>query len=275
MLKRLNKLINGEIALGFYLATIFWIAVLGWVTSYISTTQDKEACYQSAAKTGHDTSECKTFWEQTSSEPVAFFTLVLAFANIGMWIATIGLYRSNKNQLRLAREEFLSSHRPLLRLKHIWFATPDGQRFFGRIQTETPITVRLDIVNVGNTTAFVRTINFMTYLVPLDQYLPQRPPYNEPGVPQVAVGDFGLESGRTLTVPITVGQILSSENVTAIRNGQSRLYFIGTIEYWWGSDRDHLRGTAFCRYLRFEWPPRPDDHGRFEIENDPDYEYQD
>jgi hypothetical protein len=60
-----------------------------------------------------------------------------------------------------------------------------------------------------------------------------------------------------------------------MRIGDGRLYIVGTIEYWWGNDRENLRQTAFCRYLAFEWPPRQDDPGRFEIENDPDYEYQD
>jgi hypothetical protein len=104
MLDRLKKLINGEIAFGFFLATIFWIAVLGWVTSFQSTPQEQEACYQSAAKSGRDTSECKTFWEKTTSEPVAFFSLVLAFSTVGMWLATIGLYRSAEKQIRTSRQ---------------------------------------------------------------------------------------------------------------------------------------------------------------------------
>jgi hypothetical protein len=41
MLKKLNKLINGEIALGFYISAVFWIAVLGWVTSFAPSSQEK------------------------------------------------------------------------------------------------------------------------------------------------------------------------------------------------------------------------------------------
>jgi hypothetical protein len=51
------------------------------------------------------------------------------------------------------------------------------------------------------------------------------------------------------------------------------LYLIGSIEYW---DAAGLRQTAFCRRLTYsEYPPKTLEVGRFEVENDPDYEYED
>src|SRR5258708_4060813 len=102
----LKRLINGEIAIGCMFATLFWVAVLGWLTSYAPTEPEKEACYQAAAKSGRSTDECKAFWEKTTGEPVAMFTLVLAFSTVGLWIATIGLYRAGERQLGLAKETF-------------------------------------------------------------------------------------------------------------------------------------------------------------------------
>jgi hypothetical protein len=99
----LRRLINGEIALGFLLATLFWIAALGLATSYAPTNPEKEACYQASAKSGRSTEECKTFWEKTTSDPVATFTLVLAFSTVGLWVATIGLYFAGERQLRHAQ----------------------------------------------------------------------------------------------------------------------------------------------------------------------------
>jgi hypothetical protein len=96
--------LHPEIALGFAFATLFWIVVLAWATSYAPTNPEKEACYQAAAKSGRDTHECESFWEKTTSDPVAMFTLVLALSTIGLWMATIGLYKSGQNQLRLTRE---------------------------------------------------------------------------------------------------------------------------------------------------------------------------
>src|SRR5262249_25348695 len=72
-----------------------------------------------------------TYW-------LTFFTAVLALATIGLGGATIGLYFAGERQLKLAketsdrqaaqiqsqiglaREDFLSTHRPKLRFKHVW-----------------------------------------------------------------------------------------------------------------------------------------------------------
>jgi hypothetical protein len=102
--RMLKKLINGEIAFGFALASLFWIAVLAWATSDFSTDQQKKDCYQAAAKSGHGTDECKSFWERTRADPVALFTLVLALSTVGLWTATIGLYRAGERQLKFAKE---------------------------------------------------------------------------------------------------------------------------------------------------------------------------
>jgi hypothetical protein len=104
MLRCLNKLINGEIAIGFFVAGLFWMAAYGLLVSYTPTTAEKEYCYQAAAKSGHDTRECESFWEKTTSDPIALFTLILAFSTVGLWVATISLYRAGERQLKLAKE---------------------------------------------------------------------------------------------------------------------------------------------------------------------------
>jgi len=102
MLKRLT---NGEFALAVLVASLFWIAVLVWATSYAPTDPEKKACYQAAEKFGRSTEECKSFWEKTTSDPVAMFTLVLAFSTVGLWTATIGLYLAGERQLAHAQSE--------------------------------------------------------------------------------------------------------------------------------------------------------------------------
>lgn len=93
-----------EVALGFLVATLFWIAILGWATSYAPSNPEKEACFQAAAKSGRSQEDCKSFWEKTTSDPVATFTLVLAFSTVGLWVATIGLYVAGEKQFKLAKE---------------------------------------------------------------------------------------------------------------------------------------------------------------------------
>jgi hypothetical protein len=71
----------------------------------------------------------------------------------------------------------------------------------------------------------------------------------------------GLTDGRTLT----------ADEIAAIRDGRSRLYFIGSIAYY-DATRQHLRQTAFARYIKISGT---NDAGRFEKECDPDYDYED
>jgi hypothetical protein len=71
MLRRLNP----EIALGFLIATILWIGVLGWSLSYAPTEIEKKECQEATKKSGRKTEECKTFWERTTSDPIALYAL--------------------------------------------------------------------------------------------------------------------------------------------------------------------------------------------------------
>jgi len=165
-----------------------------------------------------------------------------------------------------------------LRLKHMWFATNDGQQFFGRIEPGNRIVVRLDIVNVGKTNALITVINFVTLIISVGERLPQRPPYNEapanlPG--RIEIPGFSLQSGITFTQAVSDNRVLTAEELQGIRQGLVRLYFVGTVEYW-DSAGINLRQTAFCRYLSFNARPAHDeDMGRFQRDKDPDYEYQD
>ena len=203
----------------------------------------------------------------------ALATIAIAAFTGTLWWSTRGMLRETGKSINLAQMEFASSHRPMMRLKHTWLATPDGQAFRGHLDHTTPISVRLDMVNVGSTAANVTQINFMTQIVPHGQRLPQRPPYNEPGVPKSPIKGR-IESGTTLTHAVSDGRILSTDEIMAIRKGEKRLFFIGTIEYW--DDARRIRQTAFCRYLVFDRKPaRAADTGRFRTLRDPDYEYQD
>jgi hypothetical protein len=146
---RLKRLTNGEFVLAILVASLFWIAVLVWATSYSPTDPEKEACYQAAAKSGHSTEECKSFWEKATSDPIAMFTFVLASSTIGLWGATIGLYLAGEKQFRLARDEFVSTHRPKLIVRQFQLDAP---------KPDTAIRLRFSVLNVGNTEGTVRFI---------------------------------------------------------------------------------------------------------------------
>jgi hypothetical protein len=258
--------------LAVYIAFVLLTAWLLWQSSQIlqPSTQYRGATTQEQGTSRYTEEEKKKTDEALARYTgwLTFFTGILALATIGLGIATL-------KQITLARIEFISSHRPKLRLKHIWVSSPDGQTFVGELQAGVPLTVRLDIVNIGSTPATINIINFVTLIIPSQGRLPQRPPYNEPGfLHQFQIGSFRLESGITFTHHVSDGRILAREDIRALRDGDNRLYFVGAIGY--RDDAQRPRGTAFCRHFSFySYPAHPNDIGRFQTENDPDYEYQD
>jgi len=203
-------------------------------------------------------------WTALATVAIAAFTLTL-------WLSTDGMLRATNESINLARAEFLSTHRPRMRLKHTWFTDQTDWRLNG------PLEINLDFVNIGNTDARITWINYQSLILPAGQRLPQRPPYDEP-VPDGSIritrfrSDAVLPSGVTLARPVCDG-ILNLQEVHSILWGTHWLYLIGTIEYWHGAG---LRQTAFCRRFTYNnYPPLPEDMGRFEKECDPDYEYED
>jgi hypothetical protein len=100
MLRRLNP----EMVLGALFATMLWVGIWGWHDSYALTEKQKDECYETTKNTGQKSDECKTFWERTTSDPIAFFTLVLAISTVGLWVATIFLYSAGERQIGVAKE---------------------------------------------------------------------------------------------------------------------------------------------------------------------------
>src|SRR5262249_22617805 len=66
------------------------------------TEAQKNECYEAAKHAGHKSEECKSLWERTTTDPVALFTLVLALSTVGLWTATISLYRAGEKQRSLS-----------------------------------------------------------------------------------------------------------------------------------------------------------------------------
>jgi|SRR5271166_223641 len=252
--------------------------VVSWITSQVPPCVI-HASYQTTNNSGGN--ECPTLHtfliENTAvvleklSDPnwvTALATTAIAAFTIVLAVVSYVQAKLIRGTLELARAEFRSTHRPRMRLKHAWFTDQTAWRLNG------PLEINLDWVNIGNTNARITWINYQSLILPTGQRLPQRPPYDD-GVTQNTRfrTDSDLLSGITLKRPVCDG-ILNAQEVHDILWGSHRLYLIGTIEYWDGAG---LRQTAFCRRLTYNTYPPGDltDTGRFEIENDPDYEYED
>jgi len=253
---------NAELVLGALFATVLWTGILGWQASYAPTEREKQECYESAKKTSHKTEDCKTFWERTTSDPVAVFTLVLACSTIGLGVATLFLYLAGRRQLRLARDEFLSTHRPKIRIKHLLLVSA--------IWHDEPIVVRLVCVNNGTTEATITDYGMKFLVVKEGKALP-----SDPEFAPIGISGLRLQSGVSLKFPdFFDGTTLTDADHADIRNGKAKLYFLGFLHYLDGVQR--LRTTAFCRVLTI--PVRLgsyQDIGRFAVVSDPDYEYED
>ena len=218
-----------------------------------------------------------SFLETHNALITAIATGFIAWFTLSLRRSTDNLWEASRQQLEHTRVEFLSSLRPRMRVKHVWLTGELGDIWQG-----APIEIRIDAVNFGEGRALVTKFNYMTLIIPAGRGLPQRPPYNEE--PEPALYSFHmrseLDSGVTLTCYFSDGRTLDNMEIFSIRNGDARLYVIGTIEYRdvevLGVMRDRLQQTAFCRYLAFEnYPPIRDDRGRFKKDEHPDYEYQD
>jgi hypothetical protein len=105
--------LRGEIVFGFLIATVFWTAVLGWQAAYAPTDAEKQKCYEAAERKGYKTEECKSLWERTTSDPVAFFTLWLVIFTGGLTISTVLLWRASERQIELAREASAAQSRDM------------------------------------------------------------------------------------------------------------------------------------------------------------------
>jgi hypothetical protein len=205
-------------------------------------------------------------WTALATIAIAAFTYTLKRSTDKLWTA-------GERQFDLARQEFRSTHRPRMRLKHAWFTDQTAWRLNG------PLEINLDFVNIGSGPARTTWILYQSVMLEPGQRLPQKPPYDEvPLGPDIRISRFRsiatLPSGVTLAREVCDG-ILDPWEVQDILWGKRQLFIIGTIEYW-DLDGAGLRQTAFCRRLIFaNYPPAAADMGRFEIVQDPDYEYED
>lgn len=129
-----------EMVLGALWSSIPWAIILGWLTAYAPSELEKQHCYEALQRIGQRTEECKTFWERATSDPVALFTLVLALSTVVLAVSTILLWNTTSHQLRIARRDFIATHRPRVIVRFIQglYYTDGGQQ-----------AINVTLVNIG------------------------------------------------------------------------------------------------------------------------------
>jgi hypothetical protein len=159
-----------------------------------------------------------------------------------------------------AKQQFISSHRPHIRIKAVFLMS-------GRFCRDEPIVVRVVCVNRGVTEATIRSYGIECLVLRKGRPIPADKKID----PIPFVDESVLPSGISIPLPDFSYSITSDQEV-GIRSGQACLYCMGFVHYLDGAKRTRL--TAFCRVLAPDsFSPAP--IGRFGVANEPDYEYED
>jgi hypothetical protein len=177
-----------------------------------------------------------------------------------------------RRTVNASRDEFLATHRPKIRIKHLWLRSD--------IWHDEPITVDLVCVNTGTAEAILEEVGLDYHVVRNDRAIPGSS-NSATGSPAInAVFKFGgqkLPCGRNWpTHDINIGRALTAQENADIQQGRSKLYCVGFVSYLDGSDPPRMRVTGFCRVLTF--PQGAVAHignSRFRRFRDPDFEYED
>lgn len=200
---------------------------------------------------------------------IAVSTIIIAFFTGTLWIATSRQGQIATESIRLAREEFISTHRPRIRVKHIWLTKESN------LWGDKDIAPELIFVNHGDSEGFITELRCNLLLVSKSNFIERGILNNELPIPFEP--PMRIAPGVTNVFSVEVVKAhLEEHDHWAIRKGTQVLYCIGDIEYRDGMGNP--RKTAFCR--RFVFPAYPVDslaiNGRFEVvSEDTDFEYQD
>jgi hypothetical protein len=183
---------------------------------------------------------------------IAGFTIVLA------WVGYCQA-RLIRKSIDLARDEFLSTHRPEVRIKHVWLLNE-------ALHYDEAVRVRVVCVNTGRTTATISDYSIEFVVVKPGRLLPV-----DPKLTAINANQFALASGISLPLP-DVSYDLTEADEIAVRRQGAQLYCLGVVHYLDSVKR--IRTTAFCRV--YQMPDSPlISMGRFVTVNNSDYEYQD
>lgn len=230
-----------------------------WQASHTPNAPQQGGSSETASKPGNETAKEKP------EEAIARYNYWLTWVTFILAVATVGLGILNFFQIRLARAEFLATHRPKIRIKHLWL-TKD-------VWGKKEIEVSLGIVNNGTTEATLNTIGIRFDIIPTGCPIPFDP--DIPDIPGVRVGGAKMPVGVWWKYGgIRNGTYVTDAGNTALQKGQSKLYCIGYVSYYDGAR--NMRITGFCRVLESPTNFLVSVHNsRFRKFDDLDYEYED
>jgi hypothetical protein len=227
----------------------------------------------------------KTFWQRTTDDPIAFFTLlltlftaVLAVSTIGLWIVT---WRGAKKQaadmqesLRISRDAanatekaasaalksanaLIKADRAHIFVDDIVFDLPTKNK----MPYELPRIVKVNVtfVNNGRTAAIIREVNGNVFF---SVKMPEIPPYDSENC---LVEDFTLKN-EIKSIPFTymLKQAINIEDQTLHKNREKFIFCFGFVRYEDIFGSEYVRGFCFVYSRRLS---------RFTPYGDKEYNY--
>ncbi|MGO8855144.1 MAG: hypothetical protein ACLQO1_05465 [Steroidobacteraceae bacterium] len=193
---------------------------------------------------------------------------VTAVATIVIAAFTVFLVRvSNRqaslisDQIKLARDEFMATHRPRIRVRNLVINAP-------RFDMGFPISGQFFVSNIGGSTA--RIVESYSEVLWNVNSLPMERPYEGNEGNEAVPDDTIIEAGSSnrgkfgSKAPWGFDGIPGGEGPDGIR-----VFVLGWIEYIDESTMPIRRRTAFCREFQ-----QRNGSARFYSVPDPDYEYE-
>lgn len=232
------------IVLAACIAAPFGMAI--WTASHPPQSPGQRTASKNNKRTATKTIEER---HEATEEAIATYTLwLMAFTGI-LAIATAGLGGLNFFQVRLARAEFISTHRPKLRIRRIFPITPFAAN-------EAP-RIRILAANIGDTKATVFEFGCEIYT----------DVNHLPGAIPAPIAALEVPPGKQISIEFTGGAVLDFATADAARDGW--IFVVGIINY--ADDQGVVRSTAFARRYsssRNRFIPVADDYP----ESDREYE---
>ena len=192
------------------------------------------------------------FIDENGVTITALATIGIAAFTLTLWRATTEHGRISDKLLQLARDEFLASHRPELKIHSIRILEFDDSV----APDQQPLRVQFGVINAGTGAAVVTgsAVEFGYEYPDLRPYLPRLPRNDVIGLRRYDVG--ASDTIETVSDP-DGGLDHVSEDIGKV------LYLAGWVGY--DDGRGHARTTFFCRqYMR--------DRNSFAPVDDPDCE---
>jgi len=242
---------------------------------------------QSAEKPGDPESKNEQqegFWERSATDPIAIFTLCLVFVGVfqvGLFYVQLRLIRKSlddakmaaeaaRDGVKVARDEFISMHRPKLRVRNISITQHYAMNHLPKFRESQNLIGQFYISNIGGADATI--VESLCFVLPTNRGLPMTYPYeqmpaNNPA-PRITLRPGKSMQANFGAAPLTQEQ---AENINNFKNSW-RIYVMGWVEYTDALDMNMRWRTAFCRERR---QPREGDDPRFyPVKDEPDYEHE-